>query len=313
MRLLQGLSVGGEYVGSMSFLSAHAPPGRRAFMGSWSSFSTVFGTLLGTGTAALGTGLLSESQLSAWGWRLPFIGGILIGLLGLWLRLGVSESPSFLTNRNAGNLAVNPIAEALRDNRCAILTTFGLTGLSSVGYYLPLVWLPTWLSRINQPRLAEDKALTANTIALLVLLLLTPLSAVVSDRVGRKPMFLASALSYAVFAHPVFLMMTGGTFAGALLAGLVFASCNGLFSGCMGATMVELFPTRTRYSGIAIGYNLGQALLGGTAPLVATGLIDLTGNNMSPVFYLIASALVGGAASLFIKARHGQELDAPES
>lgn len=192
------------------------------------------------------------------------------------------------------------------------MTTFGLTGLSSVGYYLPFVWLPTWLSRINQPRLAEDKALTANTIALLVLLLLTPLSAVVSDRVGRKPMFLASALCYAVFAYPVFLMMTGGTFAGALLAGLVFASCNGLFSGCMGATMVELFPTRTRYSGIAIGYNLGQALLGGTAPLVATGLIDLTGNNMSPVFYLIASALVGGAASLFIKARHGHELDAPE-
>jgi MHS family proline/betaine transporter-like MFS transporter len=309
LRLLQGLSVGGEYIGSMSFLVEHAPPARRAFLGSWSSSSVVLGSLLGSGVAALCVGLLSEADLAAWGWRVPFLGGILLGLAGLWLRLGVEETPSFLKIREAGGLAANPVAEAVRNNPGAILTTLGLTGLMSVGFYLPFVWLPTWLARINRPALPESQALAANTIALVALLLLTPLTALASDRVGRKPMFLAAALGYALLSYPLFLLMTGGTFGRSLVGGLAFAACSGLFSGCMAATMVELFPTRTRYTGIAIGYNAGQALLGGTAPWVATALIQLTGNDLAPAFYLIGSATVAGVACLFIEARHGRPLD----
>ncbi|HTU93172.1 MAG TPA: MFS transporter [Gemmataceae bacterium] len=309
LRLLQGLSVGGEYIGSMSFLSEHAPAGRRAFLGSWSSFSVILGSLLGSGVAALCTGLLPESALAAWGWRVPFLGGILIGLVGYWLRKGVEESPSFLKIRQDGKLAVNPIAETMRNDWGAILTTLGLTGLSSVGFYLPFVWLPTWLARIKQPPLPESQALTANTLALLLLLVLTPFTALVSDRVGRKPMYLASAAGYALLSYPVFRMMAGGGFPSAVLGGLVFAASNGLYSGCMAATMVELFPTRTRYSGVAIGYNLGQAVLGGTAPLVGTALIDLTGNALAPTFYLIGCALAAAAASLFIVERHDRPLD----
>jgi MHS family proline/betaine transporter-like MFS transporter len=174
LRLLQGLSVGGEYIGSMSFLAEHAPPARRGFLGSWSAFSVVLGSLLGSGTAALCIGLLSEADLAAWGWRLPFLGGILIGLVGLWLRLGVEETPIFRNIRKAGKLAANPIAEAVRNDLGAIATTLGLTGLSSVGFYLPFVWLPTWLSQINRPPMPESQALTANTIALVALLLLPP-------------------------------------------------------------------------------------------------------------------------------------------
>src|SRR5262249_4142861 len=166
----------------------------------------------------------------------------------------------------------------------------------AVGYYLPFVWLPSWLARINRPPLPEDQALTANTIALLALLLLTPVTALVSDRVGRKPMFLAAALGYALLSYPVFLALTSGTFTGALLGGLVFAACSSLFTGCMAATLVELFPTRTRYTGVAIGYNAGMGLLGGTAPLVGTALIHLTGNALAPAFYLIGWAAVGAMA-----------------
>lgn len=309
LRLLQGLSVGGEYIGSMSFLAEHAPPARRGFLGSWSAFSVVLGSLLGSGTAALCVGLLSEADLAAWGWRVPFLGGILIGLVGLWLRLGVEETPTFLKIQKTGNLAANPVIEAVRNDLGPIATTLGLTGLSSVGFYLPFMWLPTWLAHINQPPLPESLALTANTIALVALLVLPPLTALVSDRVGRKPMFLISALGYALLSYPLFLLMTAGTFTTALLGGLVFAACNSLFSGCMAAAMVELFPTRTRYTGVAIGYNIGQALLGGTAPLVGTALIQLTGNDLAPAFYLIGCALVAGVASLFLKARHGQPLD----
>ena len=309
MRLLQGLSVGGEYVGSMSFLSEHAAPARRAFIGSWSSFSVVLGSLLGSGTAALLTGLLSEAQLLSWGWRLPFLSGILIGVVGLWLRLGIQESPSFLRIQKTGNLAANPLAEAVRNDLGPIAITLGLAGLLAIGFYLPFVWLPTWLAQINRPPLDEGRALTANTVALAALLVLTPLAALVSDRVGRRPMILGTALGYALLSYPLFLLMSGGTFAGALLAGLVFAACNSLFSGCMAATLVELFPTRTRYTGMAIAYNVGMALLGGTAPLAATGLIRLTGDVLAPAYYLIGAAAVTGVAALFVKPRHGQPLD----
>jgi MHS family proline/betaine transporter-like MFS transporter len=309
IRLLQGLSVGGEYIGSMSFLTEHAPANRRAFVGSWSSFTVVLGSLLGSGAAALCTGLLSESQLTTWGWRLPFLGSVVLGALGFWLRLGVNESPSFLTTQKAGKLAINPIAEVLRNDRRAILITLGLSVFMAVSFYLPFVWLPTWLAQINQPQLSESHALAANTTALLALLVLTPVAAVVSDRIGRKPMFLGAALGYAFLSYPLFLLMVPGTLSRAILGGLIFAVSNSLYSGCMAATMVEMFPTRTRYSGVAIGYNVGQTLFGGTAPLLATALIGLFGNHLAPAFYLSFSAVVGVVACMFINPRYGQPLD----
>jgi MHS family proline/betaine transporter-like MFS transporter len=312
VRLLQGLSVGGEYIGSMSFLAEHAPIDRRAFIGSWTSFSTILGTLLGSGTAALLMGVLSEEQISDWGWRLPFQCGFLIGLVGLWLRLGVEESPVFVALKRSGKVVANPIAETLRRDRGGIATTIGLAAISSVGFYLPFVWLPTWLSQINRPPISESQALWANTFALLALLVLTPMMALVSDRVGRRPMYLATALFYAVLPYPLFAMMAKGGYPAAVLGGLVFAGCNSPISGCMGATMVELFPTRTRYTGVAVGYNIGQAVLGGTAPLLGTALVELTGKKLAPTFYLIACAIIAGVAALFIKPRHGLALDAVE-
>ncbi len=309
MRLLQGLSVGGEYVGSMSFLVEHAPPGRRAYIGSWTSFTVVLGSLLASATAAVMTGCFSESQLGAWAWRMPFLAGSAFGALGLWLRIGVDESPHFLELKRTGGLAQNPVATAIRHDWKAILTTIGLAFLSSIGFYIPFVWLATWLSRINQPPLPESQVLTANTVALLALLVLTPFSAIVSDRIGRRPLFLASALGYAVLTYPTFLILAGGTFPRALAGGLIFAGVNGFYSGCMGATMVELFPTRTRYTGIAIGYNLAQAILGGTAAWAATMLIEWTGDNLAPAWYLTAAAVVAGLASLAIPVRHQRPLD----
>ena len=309
IRLLQGLSVGGEYIGSMSFLAEHAPPSRRAFLGSWSSFSVVLGSLMGSGGAALCSGLLSSEQLTAWGWRLPFLASLLLGLIGFWLRLGVQESPSFVKMQKTDTLARNPIVDVVRNDFGAIATTLGLTVFMAVSFYLPFVWLPTWLSKINKPALPEDQALAANTVALFVVLLLTPFCALLSDRVGRKPMFLAATLGYVFLTYPMFLMMTSGSFTSALLAGLVFGAFSGLFSGCMAATMVEMFPTRTRYTGVAIGYNCGQALMGGTAPLVATALIRMTGNHLAPAFYLVASAAIGVVACFFIKSSFGEPLD----
>ncbi len=309
LRLIQGLSVGGEYIGSMSFLSEHAPPRNRAFLGSWSSFSVVLGTLLGFGTAALIRGQLVESQVLTWGWRIPFLSGILIGLVGLWLRLGIEESPSFLQIRKSGNLARNPVVESVRNDIAPIAVTLGLASLLAIGYYLPFFWLPTWLSKFVQPPLTKYLADIANTIALAVLLVLTPLTALAADRIGRRPLILATALGYLIFSYPLFRLMSDGTFASAVLGGVVFAICNSFFSGCMAATLVELFPTRTRYTGMAIGYNVGLAVMGGTAPMIGTWLIERTGNVLSPAYYLMLAAAATGTASLFVKRRHGQPLD----
>lgn len=178
-----------------------------------------------------------------------------------------------------------------------------------MAYYLPFVWLPTWFAHINRPALAEHWALAANTIALVALMVLTPLMGLVSDRIGRKPMILAACACVTFLSYPVFSLMRHGSFGCALGAGLVFAFCNSLFAGCMAAALVELFPTRTRYSGVAIGYNTGQAVFGGTAPLVATGLIALTGDSLSPAFYLTACGMAAGVACLFMKERSGQALE----
>jgi MHS family proline/betaine transporter-like MFS transporter len=264
--------------------------------------------LLGSGVAALLSGLLSEAEMSSWGWRLPFICGIVIGLAGLWLRSGVGESPVFLKQRETGSLADRPVAEALRNDRGAIVKALGVTVMVAVGFYLPFVWLPTWLAHINQPPLTPHEALTANTIALAATLLLTPLAALASDRVGRKPMILSAALCYALLSYPLFLLMRSGSFTSALLAGLAFGAFASLYSGCMSAALVEMFPTRTRYTGVAIAYNVGLALFGGTAPLVATGLIHLSGDNLAPAFYLIGCAAVAGVTTLFLADRHHEPL-----
>jgi MHS family proline/betaine transporter-like MFS transporter len=309
IRIAQGVSVGGEYIGSMSFLAEHSPPNRRAFFGSWSAFSVILGMLLGSGIAALFSLLLTQRQMADWGWRGPFLASALMGLFAFWLRLDVEESPSFMKMKKPGQLADNPLRETLRHDRGAIATALGLVSLMSVAFYIPFIWLPTWLAHITEPARSADLALSATTMALLALLILTPLTALVSDRVGREPIFLASALGFALLSYPLFVGMRSGTFNSALLASLLFAVCSSLSVGCMAATLVELFPTRTRYTGVAIGYNLGQGLLGGTAPLVATALIHLSDNVLAPAYYLIASGIVAGIACLFIKPRHNVPLD----
>jgi MHS family proline/betaine transporter-like MFS transporter len=268
----------------------------------------VLGSLLGCGAAALCTRLLSKEQLESWGWRLPFLAGLLIGALGLWLRLGVQESPCFASIHKSGDLSPNPILDAFRHDGAAIGVTLGLGALLAVGFYLPFVWLPTWLSHIIRTPMSEDQALVCNVVALSAVAVLTPLAAIASDRLGRRCMYLGGAIGYAVLSHPLFATMSGGSWVSALGGGLAFAVCISLPSGCMAATMIELFPTRTRYTGVAIGYNIAQALLGGTAPLIATWLIHVSGNEVAPAWYLIAAAMITAVAACFIPSRHNEPL-----
>ena len=175
------------------------------------------------------------------------------------------------------------------------MTTIGLTCLSSVGFYIPFVWLPTWLSQIISHKLPKEQAFASSTIALSALLILMPPLALLSDRVGRRPMYLASAAGYILLSYPLMVLMQGGTFLGAVVGCLAFAVVNSLFGCCMGATMVELFPTRirsravgftfswSRVSSIFIGYWVADLL----AHFGPTGVFALIGIAMGSIILSI--------------------------
>jgi len=205
-------------------------------------------------------------------------------------------------------VARTPLRDALRQEWRPILATAGLAMMMSVGFYLPWVWLPTWLAHINQPPMAQGRALTINTICMSVMLLLNPISGALSDRLGRKALLAAGSAAYVLLAFPLFLLLQRGTAAAALTAQLCFAVASSLVAGASPAAYVELFPTRTRYSGIAIGYNGTLALLGGTTPWVATALIGATGYNLAPALYLIAAAGINLLTALRIEDRFDQPL-----
>jgi MHS family proline/betaine transporter-like MFS transporter len=299
IRVVQGISVGGELIGSVSFLGEHSPPGRRGFLGSWTICSAVGGILIGSAVAAALTALMPRDQLVSWGWRVPFLAGILVGLVGLWLRHGIEESEVFSEAASRGGVARLPIREALAEDRLPIVITFGVTLLVSVGFYLPFVWLSTWLMTINHPPLHE--ALTVNTIAMSALIVLIPLFGALSDLFGRKRVILAGAVLTVVAAYPLFVVASRATFEAALTAQLCFAVLFAMVSGPSSALFVELFPTRTRYSGIALGYNAAQAIFGGTSPLIATWLISVTGATKAPAFYLMAIAATTAAAACLVR------------
>jgi MFS transporter, MHS family, proline/betaine transporter len=308
VRLLQGLSVGGEYVGSMSYLAESAPPNRRGFATSWCNVTGGVAALVGSGLAAVVSRVLTPEQLSDWGWRLPFLLSIPGGLLSWWLRQSIAESPCFTEVRDEGNVARVPLRESLRTDRAAFLTIAGLSLLASIGWYIPWVWLATWLDDINRPRMPEWEALTSSTVASLVLVVLLPPAGALSDRFGRKPLILAASIGFLILSYPMFLWMSGGTFTAALISQMVGAVLTALYGGASLAAFVELFPTRTRYSGLAMSYNLAVAICGGTTPLVATWLVTATGSVLAPAYYLMAAALGTAVAALAMPERSGLPL-----
>jgi MHS family proline/betaine transporter-like MFS transporter len=308
LRMLQGISVGGEFIGSMSFLGEHATPARRGFIGSWCTFSGGLGNLMGSGMATLITGLIPEPHLSSWGWRVPFLGGLAVGLIGFWLRRGVTESPRFEEAVKAGQTARSPVFLALQQDRKGLLLTVGLALMLSVGFYLPWVWLSTYLSRINSPHLPLSTALEINTFAMAVMIVLIPVGGLLSDRFGRKRVMVLGCAALAVAVYPLFVLLSSGRPRADLEAQLVIAALAAMVQGPAPAAFVELFPTRTRYSGIALAYNGTLALLGGTTPLIATWLIDETGYARAPAFYLLAAVIGCGIAAWCMTDRTGQEL-----
>ena len=306
LRLLQGVSIGGELIGSISYIVEMAPPQKRGLQGSWTLFTATGGILVGSLTVMLLRGFLDADAMAAWGWRLPFLFGITIAAVGLWLRVRLPESTAFEQAAPETQDARSPVALALSEAGGRIALLGVLLALFAAGFYICFVWMPTYYTDILKPPVGH--AFAINSLSMIALLVFIPLSGSLSDRYGRRLVLGCGMLAMALLAYPLFVLVDTRVAMYALGAQLVFALIIAAIQGPMPALMAEMFPTRIRSSAIGIAYNASLGLLGGTSPLVSTWLISQTGDLAAPAFYLIALALVSAGALLFLRVEERQPL-----
>ncbi len=311
-RLVQGLSVGGEFAASTTFLVESAGPGRRGLFSSFQYVSTTLGQLLASGTAALLAALLTEQQMGQWGWRVAFLVGALLSLLGLWIRRGAQETLS--PDRHSSGDTPNPapqaadrpgLFEALRRHPRQSLLICGITAGGTLAYYTWTTYLPVY-AQVNA---GFDKAdsLTVGTLSLVFFALLQPLGGLLSDRIGRKPLLLGFSLGFAVLAVPLLHLVTDA------FVSLLLVQCAGMvlltgYTAVAAAVNAEVFPARVRAAGIGFPYSLTVALFGGTAPYVGTWFKQAGHPDLFP-WYVSALCLVSFLVYLTLPETSRQKLE----
>jgi MHS family proline/betaine transporter-like MFS transporter len=293
LRLLQGLSVGGEYGTSVVYAVEHAPPGRRGLIGSWIVSGAIVGILLGSAVGSTVNSALPAEAVAAWGWRIPFLSGILVGGIGLLLRRGMAGAEPAPRPDHADG---PPIVAAFRTSWRGILQVVGLSAMNGAGFYLLFVYSVTYLHQILA--MPTRQAFDINTASMVLLLAMMPLGGTLSDRVGRRPMLVISAAALALLAWPLFRLLHHHDTDGVLLGQLGFAVLLGAYLGTIPATLAEVFPSRVRCSAFSVAYNLSLAVFGGLSPMVVTYLIARTHDDMAPAMVVIGVSLLSLAAAL---------------
>jgi MFS transporter, MHS family, proline/betaine transporter len=290
MRCLQGFSAGGEYGGGAVYLAEFATDKRRGLTVTFMVWSGVLGFLIGSATVTLLQALLPADAMASYGWRIPFLLAAPLGLVGLYIRLRLDDTPQFTELNEAHRVAKSPLREAVRTAWRPILQVIGVMIIFNIGYYVVFTFLPSYF--IKTLHFSKTTAFMSITLASLVaLILILPLAAL-SDRVGRRPVLIAGALAFAMLGYPLFVLLNSGSVVAAVAAHCALAAIESVYVSAAVAAGVELFVTRVRYSGFSIGYNICVAALGGTTPYVVTWLTAETGDNVAPAYYVVAAAVV---------------------
>ena len=284
LRMVQGLSVGGEYTSSMVFLVEHAPERRRGLMGALASCGATAGILLGSAVGAGFAATMSSAALEAWGWRIPFLLGLVVGIAGYLLRRHVQETLPTERPQRA------PIVETLRDHWRVVLGIAGLSAFFAAGFYVTFVYLVSWLQTADG--IAPARALEINSFSMAVVLPITIAAGWLSDRTGRKPFLLLATILGFVAALPLWWMMHHPSAELAQLGQLGLVLIVGLFVGALPAAMVECAPPSVRCTAVALGYNVTLGVIGGLTPLVAAWLVERTGDELAPAFLIMATAVI---------------------
>jgi len=290
LRLIQGLSIGGEFTASATFVSELAPQGRKGLHASLTMLGAILGILLGSGVAMVLSDTLGEEAMTDWAWRLPFLMGIILGAVAFWMRRSMSSSPEMSDIHAGKDDREHPLIDVLKNHRPAVLRLSSVVLMQGASFYVVFVWLSTYLKEIVQQPVSNP--LLLNTIGLACLLPVIPLAGWLSDRFGRRALLMTAGIGILLCSWPLFIVFQQGE-DGMILVGLViFALLIGMAQGPTPAMMTELFPPEVRLTGIGIGYNVTLALFGGTAPLISTWLISATETTIAPAFYLMAAAAI---------------------
>ncbi|TLK52980.1 MFS transporter [Glutamicibacter sp. V16R2B1] len=291
LRLVQGFSASGEYAGAAAFLVEYAPANRRGLYAAVVPASTATGLLLGSLMAALLTGLLQADQMESWGWRLPFLLAAPMGLIGRYIRTKLEDSPAFRAMAEEENDApTSPVSSLFREHWRRLLLAAGAVLLNAVGFYVILSYMPTYLS--EELHLDATRSYLATTVALVTYIGFIFITGMLSDKFGRKRVLMSASVLFVLFTVPAFMLLDTGNFLLIILVQILLGAMLTLNDGTLPSYLAEMFPTRVRYSGFAVSFNLSNALFGGTAPFMATLLIAASGNLLAPGWYLMAAAVV---------------------
>lgn len=310
-RCVQGFSAGGEYAGAVAYLMEHAPRHKRAWYGSFVPVSTFSAFAVAAVLAYALEASLSPDAMANWGWRVPFLVAAPLGIVGLFLRWRMEETPAFKAVQVEGKgHAHSPLKATLRHHGRAIGCLGAFISLTALSFYMFTTYFATYLQVAGH--LSRAQALLVSTVALLFAAAACPLAGAFSDRVGRRKTVGFTCLWVMVTVFPAYWLAGSGSVAPAI-AGVLMLAVGALLCGVVTAALLaETFPTRTRYTASAITYNMAYTLFGGTAPLVATWLINVTGSNLAPAFYLVVIALLALAGGLALPETHRISLHGEE-
>lgn len=304
-RAAQGFSASGEFGTGATFLAEYAPTERRGFIVSFLQFSSLIGFISGLGIVLLLSSTLSEDALTSWGWRIPFLLAAPLGIIGLYIRSRLEDTPEFRALESAGEISQTPLREAISQNWRQILQVGGIAILQNVAFYLVLTYVQTYIIQLGFSR---SEATISTAVTILVTMILLPTLGALSDRIGRRPLLLASCVGFALFSYPIFVFMSQGSLLNVVLGHVTLGVLLALFISVNMTVLVELLPTRTRVAGFSSGYNISVAIFTGPAALVATYLISATGNPASPAFYIIGAAVLSLITVLTIGETAGSRL-----
>lgn len=299
-RMLQGLSVGGEYTTSIVFMVENAPKNRRGTAGALACCGATLGILLGSATGAALAAVMSPESLDSWGWRIPFLFGLVIGVVGLLLRRNLE-----VKNEAVGEQK-QPLKEVFQSHRLLLAKLAGLTVFTAVSFYLIFVYLVSWLQLVD--KMGQEVSLQINTISMAALIPITLAGGAISDRIGRKPLVMGAIAATILLAYPLFNGMYHQSQVVVQLCQLSFALLVGICLGIFPALMAETAPAHIRSTSLALGYNLTMGIVGGLTPLTATWLVSQTHDGVSPAFMIIAAALISFVTLLFMKETYKNNL-----
>lgn len=291
LRLVQGLGIGGEWGGALLLAYEYAPEEKKGLFGSIPQMGVTIGMVLGTLALSIMT-LLPEGSFMTWGWRVPFILSALLVVFGLWIRKGIDETPSFKEVQESGKTSKLPIADTLKYQWKEVLIAIGLKVVETAPFYI----FGTFVVSYATTNLGFSRTATLNAVmvATIITTILIPIMGRWSDKIGRKPLYLYGTVAMAAYAFPYFWMLQQGSVflmvaATIIGLGIIWAPITAV----LGTLTSEIFPAEIRYTGISLGYQIGAAVAGGTAPLIATWLLSEFNNSYVPVaVYIIFTALV---------------------